>query len=91
MATDVNKTLRKVLTNLEREWAKIDRQIVAIRNALAVAEAGGVRGRQAATPRKPKGTPVMSAAARKAVSRRMKAYWAKRKAEAARTKGAGTK
>ncbi len=91
MATDVTKTLRKALSDLEKDKERIDRQIVAIRNALAAVEPrGGRRGKGA--ERRPK--PVrkaMSAAQRKAVGRRMKAYWAKRKAEAVKSMGVGKK
>lgn len=85
MPVDVSKTLRQALSKLTVEKQRIDRQIDAIEMALRATDgrvAGRARGpapngrrRGArATPRR-----RMSAAARKAVSARMKAYWAKRK------------
>ena len=86
MATDITKTLRKALVELQKERKQIDRQIAAIETALA---GGGLRLR-GATGRRAKGRKAgrkaMSPAARKAVSRRMKAYWAKRRAKAAKAK-----
>jgi hypothetical protein len=80
MATDVAQTLRKALEELQAEKKRIETQIAAIQGALAVS------GRQAAKDARPKsgekrGRRAMSAAQRKVVGRRMKAYWAKRKAE----------
>jgi hypothetical protein len=80
---DVSATLRAALGQLEDERNRIDRQIAALRTALGIS-VGGRRGR----PRGSKATKKvvrrrrkgMSAAARKAVSQRMKAYWAKRRA-----------
>ena len=73
MAVNVTPTLRTALRRLESERSRIDRQVTALRGALNTAGHSGPARR-----RKP-----MSAAARKAVGRRMKAYWAKRKAKAA--------
>ena len=80
MATDVAQTLRKALEELQAEKKRIEKQIAAIQGALAVS------GWQAAKDVRSKigekrGRRAMSAAQRKAVGRRMKAYWAKRKAE----------
>ena len=78
----VTSALRNALRQLENERERIDRQITAIRAVLdesATARALASR----ATPSRP--TPKrreMSAAARRAVSQRMKAYWEKRKAAA---------
>ncbi len=87
MAIDVTKTLRKALAELQTEREKISQQIAAIQKVLA---AGGSRRRPAArrqvASRGKRARNSMSAAARTAVSRRMKAYWAKRKAEAAKEK-----
>ncbi len=73
MVTDVRSTLRKVLTNLHSEKTRVAQQISAIETAL-----GALDGR-----RQPNGSPrrrrTMSAATRKAISKRVKAYWAKRK------------
>jgi hypothetical protein len=88
MAIDITKTLRKALKALQAESQKIDSQIAAIQRVLG-ADSGGPR-RGARRPAKArKRARKMSAAARKAVSRRMKAYWKKRKAEAAKAKGKG--
>ena len=80
MATDVAQTLRKALEELQAEKKRIEAQIAAIRGALAAS------GQHAAKNVRPKigekrGRRAMSASQRKAVGRRMKAYWAKRKAE----------
>lgn len=87
MAIDLTKTLRKALGELQAEREKISRQIDAIQKVLATGgrrpqRAKGRLGTQGKRRRKP-----MTATARKAVSRRMKEYWAKRKAQAAKGKG----
>jgi hypothetical protein len=87
MANDVSATLRRALGQLSAQKQKIDQQISAIQTALGAlghrsAAAGGGRGG---------GRRSMSPAARRAVGRRMRAYWAKRKAEAARNKAKATK
>ena len=76
MAVNVNTTLRWALKELQAERNRIDQQIVAIRGVL------NPRGqkRKAGATRRTRSRKQMSAAARKAVSRRMKAYWAKRRA-----------
>jgi hypothetical protein len=86
MPTNITKTLRKALKELQAERKQIDRQIGAIETALA---GGGLRQRRATSRRakgRKAGRKAMSAAARKAVGRRMKAYWAKRRAKAAKAK-----
>ena len=79
MANDITATLRRALGQLTTQKQRLDRQISAIEAAL------GALGRspQAARGR---GGRRMSAAARRAVGKRMRAYWAKRKADAARGK-----
>jgi hypothetical protein len=76
MANDITTTLRKALGKLTSQKARLDRQIAAIETALGVLggsqRANGARGGRR-----------MSAAARRAIGKRMKAYWAKRKAAAA--------
>lgn len=78
---DVSATLKDALKQLEAERNRIDRQIAALKTALGES-VGGRRGRppgrKAAKSRRPR--KKMSAAQKKAVSQRMKAYWAKRKA-----------
>lgn len=82
MAIDVRSSLNRALKGLHAERARIDRQISAL--AAAVSELGGkVASRVAAGGRKSKrrkSTRTMNAAQKRAVSVRMKAYWAKRRA-----------
>jgi len=78
MATDVRSALRKVLTNLHSEKTRVDQQIAAIETAL-----GALDGRLPPTG-SPRRRRTVSAATRKAISKRVKAYWAKRKKKATR-------
>jgi len=87
MAIDLTKTLRKALGELQAEQEKISRQIAMIQKVLATDTRRPQRGRSRAGAAGKPTQRRMSAAARKAVSRRMKAYWAKRKAQAAKGKG----
>ena len=78
MAFSVDRTLRQALAKLEAERTQLDRQIAALRQALGVPSgnglgAAGLNGHKGGRRR-------MSASARKAVSARMKAYWASRRA-----------
>ena len=86
MMASVTSTLRKALRQLEKERERIDRQISAIRSVLD--ESGTARTPASlATPRRSKAKRrEMSAAARRVVSQRMKAYWEKRKAAAGKGK-----
>ncbi len=79
MAINVTTTLRRALTQLQAEKATVDRQIAALQSVLASGSTQGrrKRGRPAGRKSERKG---MNAARRRAVSRRMKAYWAKRRA-----------
>ncbi|MGD0266443.1 MAG: hypothetical protein ABSD47_16040 [Candidatus Methylomirabilota bacterium] len=82
MALNVTGALRKALSHLEREKAGIDRQIRAVQSALAA-----LAGRKIPAPTGLRSRPTpqhrrMSAAARRKIGLRMKAYWAKRKAAA---------
>ena len=79
---DVRGMLKKALGQLEGQKLKIEGQIASLRLALN----GAGPGR--ATARKARKRPHLSAAARRAASRRMKAYWAKRRAQAAARKKA---
>jgi hypothetical protein len=72
MADDVRLTLRKALAKLTSEKMLVDRQIFALETAL------GGRSRVKSTRRKRR---RISLAARKAIGRRMKAYWASRRAK----------
>ncbi len=79
MAINVTTTLRRALDQLQVEKAKVDRQIAALQSVLTSGSTQGrrKRGRPAGRKSARKG---MNAARRRAVSRRMKAYWAKRRA-----------
>ena len=80
MATDVLGTLRKALAELHSEKSRVDRHISAVETALSALNGQpSVSGSHRRRRR-------MSAAARRAVGKRMKAYWAKRRAEAANGK-----
>jgi hypothetical protein len=91
MAIDLSKTLRKALGELQAEQEKISRQIAMIQRVLGTDTRGPQRGRSRVGAAEKPAQRHMSAAARKAVSRRMKAYWAKRKADATKGKGQGSK
>jgi hypothetical protein len=74
--------LRKAFATLEVEKRRIERQIMVVQAAL---EALGGKGKPAPVPSaaRPKAKHRrMSAATRRALSQRMKAYWAKRRVEA---------
>ena len=85
MANDITAPLRRALGGLTSQRERLDRQISAIETAISAlggsSQAAGVR----------RGRRTMSAAARRAIGRRMKAYWAKRKADSARGKAKGSK
>jgi hypothetical protein len=86
MPLALTATLKRALRQLEAEKAKIDRQIAAIQVVLQGASTPPVakRPRKTAVPNKPPRT--MSPKARKAARERMKAYWAKKKAEKGKAK-----
>lgn len=71
MSVNVTAILTSALRQLETERDRVDRQVGAIRAAL---------GSDNAAPKASRRRRTMSGATRRAVSRRMKAYWAKRKA-----------
>lgn len=89
MPLNVTATLRKTLAQLERERARLDQQITAVRTALAALEdrrAPAVsQTRRQPIPRKRQ----LTAAARRAVSQGMKAYWAKRRVASVKGKAKG--
>ena len=89
MPVDVSETLRKALQQLEQEKTKQESRLAAVRAALD----GFRRNARAEAPKPGRRRRRLSAAARRAVSRRMKAYWAKRRAAGAKktgkAKGAG--
>lgn len=89
MPVDVTRTLRQALNELQSERDRIERQIRSIRAVLDGAGdgRGGARGGGGRRRRR-----SMSAAARRAVSQRMKAYWASRRsAKGGRGKGKAAK
>ena len=90
MAIDVTKTLRQALAVLEAEKARISRQIESIQQVLTAGSGGPRQAKPRIRAQGKKKRPPMSAAARKAMSQRMKAYWAKRKTPA-KAKGTGDK
>ena len=77
MAIDVRSSLSKALKALHADRARIDRQIDAVTSAISAL--GGAAGRMVKGARR-RGKRKMNAAQKKAVSIRMRAYWAKRRA-----------
>jgi hypothetical protein len=78
MDAKVRSNLTKALRDLEAERMNLDRQITAVRAVLGTTDSLKVkRAAQAGVTRR-RG---MSAKARKLISTRMKAVWAKRRAE----------
>jgi hypothetical protein len=84
MPVDLRGTIRQALGKLEVQKARIERQIAGLKQALnaGIGTAGDAMVSTAGVAARPR---RMSPAARKALSARMKAYWAKRRG--ARTKG----
>jgi len=90
MSVDVTSTLREALSKLSAEKQRIERQAAALQDALRAVNGASVSrpstdGRVATRKTKQRSR-RMSPAARKAVSARMKAYWAKRKGGASKAK-----
>ena len=77
MAIDVRTSLSKALKSLHADRTRIDKQIDAVTSALSALGGSAVRAAKSAGRR---GRRKMNAAQKKAVSVRMKAYWAKRRA-----------
>ena len=80
MADQISSTLRKALGNLTAQKTNLDRQISAIEAALGALGGAPPRAEKARSRKR------MSPAARRAIGKRMKAYWAKRRADAAKAK-----
>jgi hypothetical protein len=80
MPDDVTRALHKALTELESERQRLDQKITAVRAVLDSGFDGQTTTRARRGRRR---RPTMSAAARRAVSERMKKYWAARRAEKA--------
>jgi hypothetical protein len=87
MPVDVTRTLREALSQLQSERDRIDRQMRSIRSVLGGARDS--RGSAGATGGGRRRRRRMSAAARRAVSQRMKAYWASRRAAKQGGRGRG--
>ena len=85
MATDVLSALRRALAELHSQKDRVDRHITVMETAL-----GALNGQRpvSGSPRRRR---RMSPDARRAIGKRMKAYWAKRRAEAARSKAKPSK
>ncbi len=83
MRVDVTNTLKEVLSKLAAEKRRIEHQTAAIQEALravnGASEGRGVSNAKVTTRSGKRGRRLMSPAERKAVARRMKAYWAKRR------------
>lgn len=79
---NVNATLQKALSQLEAERRQIDKQIAAIRDVLGSSQRG--KRKKAAARGARRSGRRMTAVQKKAVSQRMKKYWAgRRKAKSA--------
>ncbi|OFW45256.1 MAG: hypothetical protein A3J29_19100 [Acidobacteria bacterium RIFCSPLOWO2_12_FULL_67_14b] len=78
MPIDAQAVLKKALIQLEAQKAETEKEIRALKSALAAlgVSSPNLAGRR---PRKP-----MTAAERRSVSKRMKSYWAKRRSRKAR-------
>ena len=92
MPVDVTRTLREALSQLQSERNRIDRQIRSIQSVLDGNDGGGSAGGGGMRRRRPR--PVAAArrggGPRRAVSQRMKAYWASRRAaKQGRARGKG--
>ncbi len=83
---DLARPLRTALIKLQAERARFDEQITGIEQALAVLSGIQQVKKEGPAPRRPPKRRPMSATARKAVSQRMKAYWAKRRVTTAKEK-----
>ena len=80
MPIDIRLPLRQALKQLQSERSRIDHQISALTDALSKI-GRGAPGRAATVGKRAKRVrPKMSAAQKRAVSKRMKAYWAKKRA-----------
>ncbi len=77
MPTTVDRILQNALAQLKAERDKLDRRIGAIESALSD---GKVDRPVSAQPKRPQGRRRVSEATRRAIARKLKAYWAKRRA-----------
>jgi hypothetical protein len=91
MPVDVINTLKETLEKLTAERRRIEQQTAAIQEALRAVN-GAPEGQRSSSAKvvtrgTKRGRRRMGPAERKAVARRMKAYWAKRRGKATRGKG----
>ena len=84
MPVDVTTVLRRALSELESQKSRLDRQIAALHAALD--GDGTTTSPSKRTPIPSRRMRRMTAAARRAVGLRMKAYWAKRREAATKVK-----
>ena len=96
MPVDITSTLREALSKLAAEKRRIERQAAAIQEALRAVNGTGDTRRSSSAGAMTRGARrsrrQMSATTRKAISAKMKAYWAKRKkATSGPKKGKSTK
>ena len=88
MVPKLTAPLRMALRQLEADKQRVEHQMTAVRTALgALGDVG--QGIPDSSTRARARRREMSASARRAVSQRMKAYWAKRRAGSARGKHKG--
>jgi hypothetical protein len=78
MRVDVNRVLRQALTELEDQRIRIARQITVVRQAMQAVDGAMPTGSRRNAGRKRRRVRI-SVVARRALSARMKAYWAKRR------------
>jgi len=83
---DVTRPLRAALGKLQVERDRIDQQITGIQRALAVLSGTQQAKKEGPSQSRAPRRQSMSTKARKALSQRMKASWAKRRAAAAKEK-----
>jgi hypothetical protein len=83
-SADFTRPLRQALGKLQAERDRIDRQITGIKQALAVLSGTHQRLKVAPATHRTRSRRPMNAKARKALSQRMKVYWAKRRRGAAK-------
>jgi hypothetical protein len=90
MPVDVTSTLREALAKLGTEKRRIERQAVAIQDAIRAVNGASIdqslKDGRVVTRRAKGRSRRMSPAQRKAVATRMKAYWAKRRGGASKGK-----
>jgi len=94
MPTDVTRTLKQALSRLLADRQRIDRQTTAIQGALqalnGASDGARLSSAKKMAPSRKRRRRQMSLADRKAVGRRMKAYWVKRRAAMSRRKKAAS-